>query len=497
MSDVPKPLSNDSEDVVWALQTADTLFSRGDVADAVVWLNRAARAARDGHDPARAQALAECANTMAAAWETKQRTRSMSPAQDVEVEIEVSNRPGPLGSERPRRSTGAPALSEAPLSGGDVLSMSPESAGDVAVSAPPAPAVPKELAPAKRPPPLPPPLPKGIARKPASPAAVAPPGVASALAPLQASAPVAAAPVADAPVVAAPVASAQPDAASPASARKPDSVAPRMPLPFQPPETDVKLPLSGTGEVPSLPMDQAPGVNLDAVEAFADLPEEARLAFGQKATVSSLVQGEEVPFEALAYITRGSVFVSASMVDAPAKLLSAGTIVRNQGTIEAALALRLIAGEGGASVACWAAGDVTEALASCPWVDDELRLRANEILGICGITIGALGERLDLDLLSQVTARLETRVFEPGDVIAEKGKPMGIAIVALGDVLIDNEASLSCGDLLFPEGVLSAAPARETVRAGASGALVLMGPRSVAQELMMTCPPLVEIFAGM
>jgi hypothetical protein len=74
---------------------------------------------------------------------------------------------------------------------------------------------------------------------------------------------------------------------------------------------------------------------------------------------------------------------------------------------------------------------------------------------------------------------------------------MGIAIVALGDVLIDNEASLSCGDLLFPEGVLSAAPARETVRAGASGALVLMGPRSVAQELMMTCPPLVEIFAGM
>jgi hypothetical protein len=53
------------------------------------------------------------------------------------------------------------------------------------------------------------------------------------------------------------------------------------------------------------------------------------------------------------------------------------------------------------------------------------------------------------------------------------------------------------GEFLFANEALRAAPAPNTVRAAQGGALVLMAERGVAQELLMTFPPLLEIFAGM
>jgi hypothetical protein len=44
---------------------------------------------------------------------------------------------------------------------------------------------------------------------------------------------------------------------------------------------------------------------------------------------------------------------------------------------------------------------------------------------------------------------------------------------------------------------MSGGKAVATARAGKGGALILAGSRGVAQELMSTCPPLLEIFAGM
>jgi hypothetical protein len=241
----------------------------------------------------------------------------------------------------------------------------------------------------------------------------------------------------------------------------------------------------------------AEGVDLAAVEAFSDLPEEVRAAFGARARVLTCAPGDEVPFDALAFVVSGSVIVSASMVDVPAQLLQAGSTIRNQGSIEAALALKLVASDEGANVACWGTSDLNAALESCPWVDDELRGRANATLGICGVTLGMLGERLDFELLSQVVAKLDVRVFEPGEEIVAQGARFGIGIVGLGDVLLSSGETLSCGDLLFPDGVLTAAPTPARAIAGTTGAIVLIGTRGVAQELMATCPPVVEIFAGM
>src|SRR6185312_8693548 len=58
MLEIPPPKDTDSEDVVWGLQTADTLWKRGERIDALVWLRRAAQAAGDSNDDDRALELA-------------------------------------------------------------------------------------------------------------------------------------------------------------------------------------------------------------------------------------------------------------------------------------------------------------------------------------------------------------------------------------------------------------------------------------------------------
>ena len=45
--DIPLAKPTDSEDVAWGLQTASSLWKRGERSDAVAWLRRAAQAASD------------------------------------------------------------------------------------------------------------------------------------------------------------------------------------------------------------------------------------------------------------------------------------------------------------------------------------------------------------------------------------------------------------------------------------------------------------------
>ncbi|HVJ89131.1 MAG TPA: hypothetical protein VM580_04955, partial [Labilithrix sp.] len=59
--EIPSVKNTDAEDVVWGLQTADTLWKRGERIDALVWLRRAAQAAGDANDDDRALELARYA----------------------------------------------------------------------------------------------------------------------------------------------------------------------------------------------------------------------------------------------------------------------------------------------------------------------------------------------------------------------------------------------------------------------------------------------------
>ncbi|HEY1957873.1 MAG TPA: hypothetical protein VGH28_19770 [Polyangiaceae bacterium] len=60
-SPIPKVRDDDPEDVSWALSTAATSFARGDRAEALKWLRRAAEAASEADRDARALELAKAA----------------------------------------------------------------------------------------------------------------------------------------------------------------------------------------------------------------------------------------------------------------------------------------------------------------------------------------------------------------------------------------------------------------------------------------------------
>ena len=544
MSQIPKASATDTEDVVWALQTSEALWKRGEYTDSITWLRRAAQAAGEAEDDERALALAHYAAELAEWHASQQSQLSREDYDSTVVEISISGEAvaeadsnyayaddvddaddaegtdgaGKLPSFVMEAAEGhtevttavAPkaiyeraAASEAPE---EIQSLAPE---DLSVDegeetkAGPSPAIPK-------PPPMPGPPPMPQKRPSSSLNSVQGPPI--------------------------------PRKASDAGAAIPA----RIPVPFEPPETDLEVqnpddtglqvaqpksappaegvvpphrPLSPTApydssmppaeeiaqevsnararEKQAAAKSAASMLDLEGVEAFADLPDEERAAFAEKANVVELAEGAEVPFSALAYIVSGTVEACASVADAPAMTLKAGEVLRNRGTIDATISLRLIASSESAKVACWAAAEVEAAFRTCSWVEDDLRERANRILAMCGVGVGVLGERLDAELRQQVVDRMEIKVFESGETIVEKGERVpGLLLVGFGDVDMDGEPSASCGDFIYQEAALGAGSAGTASRAGKGGAVLLTASRSVTQELLATCPPLVEILAG-
>jgi len=241
---------------------------------------------------------------------------------------------------------------------------------------------------------------------------------------------------------------------------------------------------------------------LDDVDAFSDLPEDARDTFAKAAKLARVTAGEEVAGFALAYVVAGDLDVAATIVDATATRLTTGGVLRARGTPSESVPLRLVCTTQEAIVAVWSDDAVEEAFRSCPWVEDDLRAASDQVQTLAGVTMGPLGDRIDGMLRDMVTSRLTVRSLLEGELVVEEGAPVpGLVIVGVGklellakDTVIGEVRS---GDFLFPEQVLGAGPAPHGARAGAGGALVMSGNRKLAQELLVTVPPLLEILAGM
>ncbi len=247
---------------------------------------------------------------------------------------------------------------------------------------------------------------------------------------------------------------------------------------------------------------RAKRVDLSAVDALSDLPDDARGELESIAEVHNLARDEEVMGFAFAFVVSGAVDVAAQIVDAAAERLAEGAVLKAKGTVAESVPLRLICASENAVVATWTAEQIEPAFKTCPWVEDDLRASANRMQALVGVTLGPLADRLDAALRAQVTSRLELRELAEGDVIVEAGQPVReLCLVGQGSIEVVKDgkviSEVPVGDFLFPAEIMGGGKAQGTARAGKGGALVLAGARSVAQELMMTCPPLLEIFAGM
>jgi hypothetical protein len=584
MRGIPPTVHTDTEDVAWALQTAEALWKRHERADAIVWLRRAAQAAGDAEDDDRALALARNAAELAE-WVTHNPVaRSRWPPPEPPVESEViddllvrseaegigaaayadgdvlseedaeidstdiqpdeiedaepealpahlepaayEREPAEQGQEEPEQrqeededEVTAPHTSSLPPAPAQrVRSSQPVAFSSAVLTMPlPPPQLPPEPQPSlavasSLPPPSTPPMRSPPPPPPAS--SLPPPPVLEAAA--LAHVPTAA--EAHAGMLDPWAETEGPEPARPAAS--PNVVPERPPTVTQPHEAEEVVtsapPVAKAREkkaVSRAPMPVAPPppapltsspppFDLSNVEALSDLPDDARDAFAHRAKIHDLRRSDEIANFALAFVIDGGVEVAATIVDSPAQRLDAGAVLRGRGTIEAIESMRLVSVADHTRVATWDEQEIADAFRSCPWVEEELRVAGNRMQALVGVTMGLLGERLDPVLRATVTNRMRLRVLAEHEVFTKAGAPIpGLLVVGAGELEFIGRSGvpeggvLRAGDFLFPSEVLRAAPAPSSVRAAKGGALILIAERGVAQELLVTCPPLLELFA--
>src|SRR5262249_38054234 len=155
-------------------------------------------------------------------------------------------------------------------------------------------------------------------------------------------------------------------------------------------------------------------------------------------------EGEEIGTFALAYVVSGTFEVAATVVDAPAVRLAQGAVLRARGTTEAGVPMRLICAQGQGLVATWSDAAVEDAFSTCPWVEEDLRAAADRVQTLVGITIGPLGERLDMSIRERIIARLEMKPLSPSEIIVSEGEAVpGLLLVGVGELELVKEDKVS------------------------------------------------------
>ncbi len=257
-------------------------------------------------------------------------------------------------------------------------------------------------------------------------------------------------------------------------------------------------------EPEAVPEARVAGILLSEIAGFEDFPPETQLALAQAARVDRLATEEEVSSFGLALVLRGSVNVMPAIADVACGAAGERELVYGRGTLQEGVALRLVATAPDTQVAVWDLQTIEPPLADCPWVLEELQSVADKYQALAGVSMGPMGERLDDSLRGMVLSRCSLVRLLPGEVLVERGKPVGgLYIVGAGRIELGNDAAsagsegeLGPGDFLFAPQVLAAGAAPTAARAGATGALLMAADRHAAHELMVSVPPLLELLAG-
>lgn len=125
---VPEPKPEDPEDVSWALSTAEAMWARGDHLEGIKWVRRAAEAASEAEDDARALQLAKAAADLAGMLSKRTSRASI----DIEEVIPMSEPEPPPVPAKP-----APKPPPAPKAAANVAPSPPAAAA----ASPPKPAL--------------------------------------------------------------------------------------------------------------------------------------------------------------------------------------------------------------------------------------------------------------------------------------------------------------------------------------------------------------------
>jgi hypothetical protein len=180
-----------------------------------------------------------------------------------------------------------------------------------------------------------------------------------------------------------------------------------------------------------------------------------------------------------------------------------GELIFAEGHVGDGVALKVVASEDGTRVASWPIEQFAAAIASCPWVRDELRRVGDKLQALAGAAMGPMGEKLDEQLRGLVLERCTVKLLLAGESVAEAVRPLaGMTIVGAGRLeILDQrgtplpDADLGPGDFVFPSEMLRAAKAPANVRAAGGGALIVFADRKTAHELLMSVPPLIEVLS--
>ena len=239
---------------------------------------------------------------------------------------------------------------------------------------------------------------------------------------------------------------------------------------------------------------------LAACRGLEDLPPETQAELASKARIEVLAPDQEVSGFGLALVTQGQVVVMPTIAEGACGYASRGEPVFSRGTLAEGVPLRAVATADGAEVAVWRPEDFEQVLETCPWVADELRAVADRYQALAGAAMGPLGDRLDDHMRAMLTDRCHVRVLLAGEVLIEEGKPpSGLFIVGGGRLEVVSGGALlqelGPGDLPFASAVLTHEKATATVRASATGAVVLHADRMSTHELIVSVPPLLELLS--
>jgi hypothetical protein len=225
------------------------------------------------------------------------------------------------------------------------------------------------------------------------------------------------------------------------------------------------------------------------VELLADLPPEARARLAALAQIEGLAADEEISGFGAALLVDGDASVCATIMDERVSHVEKGALVPTRGTFADAVALRVVAGAGGARLAVWDQSVLDETLRPCPWVCEELVAYADRLQALAGATMGPLGE-LDDVARAHLLELLSVRVARAHEAVSDEG--VAAALVCAGSVEVSEGGKpvvVRAGDLLFPR------PSAEGAKAGAQGAILLVGDAAAAAALAES-PPLSAFFAA-